>query len=578
MEGFPHFVPGPHVTDTANRLDPHVSDGPTEHLASSTSGATGTSGLSGMSGMTGTSGVSGMSSGQHHLGRDAAIGGVGAAAAGGLYEHERGQREDVPRTSTSGLSGTTEATSIGYPSSTTGDASSQHHYGRDAGLAGVGAAAAGGAHEMGQGRHSGTAGSGPASGTVGPHSSNLANIVDPRVQPQPEMMKDRTTAGPHQSDVMNRADPRVDSDLSKSQSGKDHHYGRDAAVAGGVGAVGAGAYEASRKEREPREGASGGLSGSPYSTAPIDPRVDATPRSTAGQGYDSTRQPTTQTQSHKGRDAAAIGAAGAAGAGATHEYSKHEAEKAERERMKELEREQKHHTKELEKEHEKNQKMLEKEHEKQAKEHEKYVKEHEKKEHKGVLLGFLHKDKKDQPHPDQTYPEHQHKDADPTHPDPAHPHQHVGIAGHVAGEGPSYTPEHKRYDDEMATLGGGAGAGALAGEHHERNRLHKDPPAGYAGTGTGQHVGIDGPIGDPSRASEATHGHAGQPEGIVIEPHTGLPMNIGKYGTTGAGGIDGNSNIEGFHDHSNLGVPAAETGRSGSVTNWEEVRKANTPY
>ncbi|KAK5297028.1 hypothetical protein LTR16_000136, partial [Cryomyces antarcticus] len=187
-------------------------------------------------------------------------------------------------------------------------------------------------------------------------------------------------------------------------------------------------------------------------------------------------------------------------------------------------------------------------------------------------------DKKDQPHPDQTYPEHQHKDADPTHPDPAHPHQHVGIAGHVAGEGPSYTPEHKRYDDEMATLGGGAGAGALAGEHHERNRLHKDPPAGYAGTGTGQHVGIDGPIGDPSRASEATHGHAGQQEGIVIEPHTGLPMNIGKYGTTGAGGIDGNSNIEGFHDHSNLGVPAAETGRSGSVTNWEEVRKANTPY
>jgi hypothetical protein len=45
-----------------------------------------------------------------------------------------------------------------------------------------------------------------------------------------------TTAGPHSSNLANKADPTVDSDRSK-----DHHYARDAGVAGGVGA---GAYEA----------------------------------------------------------------------------------------------------------------------------------------------------------------------------------------------------------------------------------------------------------------------------------------------------------------------------------------------
>ena len=45
-----------------------------------------------------------------------------------------------------------------------------------------------------------------------------------------------STTGPHSSNIANKADPTVDSDRSK-----DHHYGRDAGVAG---AVGAGAYEA----------------------------------------------------------------------------------------------------------------------------------------------------------------------------------------------------------------------------------------------------------------------------------------------------------------------------------------------
>ena len=53
---------------------------------------------------------------------------------------------------------------------------------------------------------------GPASHTLGPHSSNAANVVDPRVQPEPEKMKDHKTVGPHHSDMLNKLDPRVDSD------------------------------------------------------------------------------------------------------------------------------------------------------------------------------------------------------------------------------------------------------------------------------------------------------------------------------------------------------------------------------
>lgn len=39
------------------------------------------------------------------------------------------------------------------------------------------------------------------------------------------------------------------------------------------------------------------------------------------------------------------------------------------------------------------------------------------------------------------------------------------------------------------------------------------------------------------------------PGGEVIEPHTGLPVNISKYGT-GAGGTDGTP-VPGYHQHNN---------------------------
>lgn len=72
---------------------------------------------------------------------------------------------------------------------------------------------------------------GPASHTLGPHSNNTANVVDPRVRPEPEKMRDHKTVGPHQSDMLNKLDPRVDSDprahgFSREPGLDDrHHHG-----------------------------------------------------------------------------------------------------------------------------------------------------------------------------------------------------------------------------------------------------------------------------------------------------------------------------------------------------------------
>ncbi|KAK6000045.1 hypothetical protein QM012_004033 [Aureobasidium pullulans] len=175
--------------------------------------------------------------------------GLGAGAMAGMYESP--EQRALPR---QGVSAAETASGQQYgrePLSgnrvDAADTASGQSYSRDAALAG-GAGVAG--SQMQGYNHGGRTETDPASKTIGPHKSNLMNIIDPRVQPEPEKMKDRTTAGPHQSDMMNRADPRVDSDLSKQN---EHHYGRDAAVAGGLGATGAGAYEYGKHHNQPAE-------------------------------------------------------------------------------------------------------------------------------------------------------------------------------------------------------------------------------------------------------------------------------------------------------------------------------------
>ena len=346
-------------------------------------------------------------------------------------------------------------------------------------------------------------------------------------------------------------------------------------------------------------------------------------------------------QHHDKRDAALLGTAGAAAAGGgAYAYSQHQ--DAERERAR-LEHEQQERLKKeahdrekeqhrLDKEqhkHEKEASKLEKEQHKHDKEiaaaqhkHEKEVAAHEKEQHrlekeelkrekeaekehegeekkKGGLLGFLHRDKSKKE-----------KKGTPS---------------------PESSPRHSK---EYAAAGtaGALGAGTTAAAYDEeqdpnsprwkgRNLLHKDPPPGHPARealeqqqqggelygGKREHVGVDGPIGDPNLISgdryavaisvecarntnaqlrETSKGVYGAHDvsdvshqnTTVVEPTTGLPMNVGKFGA-GTGGTDANATIEGYHQgHGTAGAGHQTAGGYQSTTDREAIRKADTPY
>ena len=264
--GAPHFTKGPHATDTANRLDPHVGSG-IEAPTASTNTGTGLSTGSGLGSSTTSSGL-----GQSNT--------------------------------TSGLG--TSTTGSGLGSSGTGD----RYSGRDASLAGGPSTASAGAYE--------TSREGPAPTTAGPHKSDLLNKADPRVDSDLSKQRGAPGAGSSglgQGTTTTGAASGVtgstssgtalpsDTPISGSTSGRDHHYGRDAGIAG-AGAVGLGAYEAEKHHRgqEPSSTTSGS-SANPYSSSTADPRVDSTARSgTTGIGKDH----------HYGRGAGSAGAGGLA--------------------------------------------------------------------------------------------------------------------------------------------------------------------------------------------------------------------------------------------------------------------------
>ncbi|KAL9127515.1 MAG: hypothetical protein Q9217_003625 [Psora testacea] len=250
-DGGPHLTSGPHITDTANRLDPHVGSGTDDPAATTESSAT--SGLSSKNTLGGP-----LSSGTHH-------GGDGAPAVSA-----HGSNRDHPASSTTGPAPTTagphksdmlnkmdprvdsdlskqggitgndvgsSTTGSGpasfatkhpgqYPSSTVG-----HHTDRDTGVEG---ATVGGATGNEASRHHGqtTQSStvpmtgGGSSTAAGPHSSNLANKVDPRVDSDMDGSRGLGSGGTGYGQG-----PKTDS--------SDHHR-RDAGLAG---AGGVGAYE-----------------------------------------------------------------------------------------------------------------------------------------------------------------------------------------------------------------------------------------------------------------------------------------------------------------------------------------------
>ncbi|KAI9701206.1 MAG: hypothetical protein M1836_001875 [Candelina mexicana] len=581
---------GPHSSNLANKADPRVDSNLDGFRTAGTPAMGGATAGTSSTGPTGASSdyrnpysSSGIdprvdstprstepgTSGGHHLGRDAGVvGGIGALGAG-AYEAQRHHGSHQP-TSTS-ATGTTDygSSSTTVPSSgTTGMVPSSatqgynhqprdRHLGRDAGIVGGAGVLGAGAYEAEKhhhGSHQPTSTSASGTGTSGYPSSTSG-------------LDDRSRAG-------------------------DHHLGRDAGIVGGAGALGAGAYEAERHHgsHQPTSTTTAGTSSYPSNTSGLDDHSRS-----AGD--------------HHGREVAAAGTVGAIGGGAAAgEFSKVEAEK----REKELAKERAQHEKQLhkaEKQHEKDvakhEKAHEKAHEKELakhdKHHEREIAKHDKKHDKE--LAELEKHERAKEH-----------DKEHTHGEK----KHGGLFGFLHRD--KTDPELKEEEaarQERLHHGAGAAAGTTAaayGQDHEgRNRLHKDPPAdhvpmneggairgspstsygeapksGYAsqvtgGTGTTAaatgNTGITGtaPLDNTGRTSStayeeapkggyasrvtggtgtsalstgtaprASTGGTGNDSSVVIEPHTGLPMDLSKG--DGRGGTDSNP-IPGYHDH-----------------------------
>lgn len=334
----------------------------------------------------------------------------------------------------------------------------------------------------------------PTSHTTGPvHKSALLNKLDPRVKTESATHHDtigeqhhkdgtpRHTGGALGTVPTNPAD-HTGQDLAfsgvgagaggiagfESATGLDPH-GRNVTpgatqttgtgsrdISGPVGVSGAATYEA-QKHHDRRD-----PTGTPHSSTH--------PTSGYPDPYDKT------SHHHTGRDAALGGAAAATGS----EFSKKEAEKTEKEHQAELKKEIKVHEKEEQQHH----KALEKE----EKKHEKALEKDDKKHHDdgkkhGGILGLFHRDKTAK-HEKEIEEESRHKDK-------AHHHETEAAVGTGAvGAG---VADHHKHEDPIS-------------EKQGRNRLHKDPPAGYGeepqsgyasqvtgGTGTialsqGQHV------------------------------------------------------------------------------------------
>jgi hypothetical protein len=427
----------------------------------------------------------------------------------------------------------------------------QHHYGRDAGLAGAGAAAAGGlAYESQRDHHdadrqvthhqAGPTAEDPASKTVGKHSSNLMNVLDPTVLPDPSKQKDHTTTGPHKSDTLNRMDPKVDEKAGQ----KDHHYGRDAAIVGGVGAAGYGAHEAadaygqhrmtqpgaSMNEQRYAPSSTGALSSDPVHSGQYDSSNDHTVRDvalgtglgagalggaayagsrhadntqhitpTSGQPYSSSTQPAPVTASYPETGTLAPQNTQSTVPGTTHDryQSTHDPRDTD-------------HTKRdaallgtagvaaggaayahNQKDDERERARAEKEQEKIIHKHEKEVAAHEKEQHKHDIAeqNRLEKervkeaaklDKERNKHAEAT-PEKKHGFlSNLLHRDKSKKEKRSSIDSsprQSTDARGSY--ENPRHSKEYAGLGAATTAAAYAEHDHDRNRLHKDPPPGH---------------------------------------------------------------------------------------------------
>ncbi|OQN96029.1 hypothetical protein B0A48_18020 [Cryoendolithus antarcticus] len=624
VPGYVHHAKGPHSTDIANRLDPHVpgefpsESGLDRHAPGGSSsalapGSTAGSGILGgglgsssnrvddtvpsnapVSGALGTAPIRSSEpeaagiSGSHH-GRDAALAGGAGAAGLGAYEATKhhgepsssgltggqtapssslGGQSAFPSSSqplaSSGLSGTSsgplsgssatqpQSSALGSSSSPLGSSSntqpqsSEHHYGRDAALAGGAGAAGLGAYEAT--RDHNTPSSTTAGGPLSSHSPTSGSSVLP-------------TGSSGQRTNM---DSVADAPLSGSQQTQpEHHYGRDAGIAGGAGALGLGAYEATKNRDAPTSSSTGGLSSHAPTTqgsnidsttsalpssstqqpehhygrdaglaggagaagigayeakkhhdsaptqsgsTPLTQASPATQASATGPAYDTT-QPK---EHHYGRDAAAVGGAGAAGYAVHEGLDDKKAEKLEKKHEKEIEKEEKHHAKD--------EKKREKEAEKEGK---KYMKESEHEHNK------LHKDA-----PEEKKPSLIHRILHPGE----KKHDEAAVAGATGAGAVGATEGHRSTSDRPYGLELKEADEARHAEH--QRKLERDGV--LAGTGVAG-VGAAGAAAahHGSSSTSAAHETPGTMFNTSAGEHNTPSHGTGAAGTAGAAGLAG---------------------------------------
>ena len=418
--------------------------------------------------------------------------------------------------------------------STSGDS---RHYGRDAALGGAAAGAAGTAAYASQGRHehptdsavgnqpsgtpdqsmpSGPAGSGyDSSAGTGRHVAQESGLASSGGQP---------TAG----QAMNTPSSQAIYGAPETSRAHDTHHRRDAALsAGAVGAGGAAAYGLGRDSdkgptgreqaqladrtgpgydqvqtaREPqrdhgvgREAALGtGAAGAGSAAAMYglkDSDLQQNQHQPQYQQAQTAREPQTEQRDHHyGRDAAVgAGAAGAAAYGVDHEAERKKLEKEQAERAMEGEKAQKEHSKELEKEHKKEEKEYKKELKAAEKEHDKEVTKaeneswKEQKKHDKAVAAEAKEHQKEQEKAEKERQKEMEKHEKEMQKEEDHEAKKKGgLLGFLhrdksKKEGETEDDSHGRETAAVGATGAGA-AGVGAYEHHqhsgERNRLHK---------------------------------------------------------------------------------------------------------
>lgn len=414
-EATPHFTSGPHATDTANRLDPNLGSGP------------------GLPSSAPESAVGHHGDSQPPISNDLVpeVNTLGAAGYGNDRESPINLRSEK-----------------GKPPPRSYDAAETNKLSPSVGS------------NLPKEQQTSAA-------TSGPPNETIASSTAP-ADTGPDHVQVSSTTGYANPFPPSEQTSKAPTTAGANPVGEGHDYVRDAGL---TGAGGAARYETMQRTDKGLPDADGG-------TIPGN-----LPSDTNESAYRSS-DPVTDlkrnegTDHHYGRDAGIASAGLGAGAIASHELSKTEMEKEQKERLEQLEKEQKQHQKQiekdqkaahkqeikeekkhektLEKEEKKHEKALEKEEKKRERALEKEEKKHEKeteKKHHGGILGLFHREK-----PDDELKEDERLRQE----------RLAGDSQHGVGSSTDAgLPEREDLDQA---------------DKHDRNRLHKDPPPGYSQT------------------------------------------------------------------------------------------------